>query len=165
MLLSTTPAATHRRPLKKSAFGLMRFKKVGFGFLRHAFQDCFRSIFVGGFLALQRLLFGGFWLFKGGLGRSFWHSCGAWGRTWALGKGFWEILALFCDLWGVILGSLGTLVADIGCLWASFGPSLADFGELWGPFWTLCGGILEICGHFLFTSAEPRQTKEFLGNP
>ena len=81
------------------------------------------------------------------------------------GKDLGALWALFCDLLGCPFASLGTLVADIGCLWAAFGSSLADFGELSGPFWTLCGGILEICGHFLFTSAEPRQTKEFLGNP
>ena len=97
----------------------MRFK-IAFG------------LFSGGFWGFQNMCFCRFGPFKGGLGKPFWHSCGAWGRTWALGKDLWALLALFCDLGGVFLASLGTLMADIGCLRASFGPSLADFGELWG---------------------------------
>ena len=139
--------------------------KVGFGFLRHAFQDCFRCVFLMAFWAFKTYVLVVLGPSKGALGGLFGTlvapgaTPGLWERT--LGH-FW---LSFVTFWGALLASLGTLVADIGCLWASFGPSLADFGELRGPCWTLCGGILEICGHFLFTSAEPRQTKEFLGNP
>ena len=87
--------------------------------------------------AFKTCVFVNFGPFKEGFGRPFWHSGGAWGRTWAVGKDLWALLALFCDLWGAFLASLGALVADIGCLWASFGLSLADFGELWGSSWTL----------------------------
>ena len=103
------------------AFRGMRFK-IAFG------------VFSDGFLGFQNMCFCRFRPFKGGLGRPFWHSCGAWGRTWALGKDLWALLAFFCDLWGAFLASLGGLMADIGCLWASFGPSLGDFDELWGSF-------------------------------
>ena len=89
-------------------------------------------------------IFHDFLTFQGGIGRPFWHSSGAWGRTWALGKDLWAVSALYCDLWGGFLASLGTLVADIGCLWASFGRSLVDFwsfevhfGHFVEAFWIL----------------------------
>ena len=93
---------------------------------------------------------------SGGIGRPFWHSSGAWGRTWALGKDLWAVSALYCDLWGGFLASLGTLVADIGCLWASFGRSLETFGSFGGhfgyfveAFWRLLATFYAILGELL----------------
>ena len=108
----------------------MRFK-IAFG------------VFSGGFLGFQNMCFCRFGPFKGGLGKPFWHSCGAWGRTWALGKDLWALLALFCDLWGAFLASLGALMFDIGCLWA---PCL-----LVGPLWETLGSFADHFGHFVET--------------
>ena len=80
-------------------------------------------------VGFQNMSFCRFGPFKGGLGRPFWHSGGAWGHTWALGKDLGALLALFCDLLGCPFGIFGD---PCGRHWVPLGFVWALFGRLWG---------------------------------
>ena len=158
MYISKTPAAIHRRPLKSRLCNRLRGKymhnkspkqtQADVGNTRHSKTQKIKAdsgrCWKHKVWAFKTCVFVHFGPFKGGLGRPFWHSGGAWGHTWALGKDLGALLALFCDLLGCPFGIFGD---PCGRHWVPLGFVWALFGRLWGALGVILDTLRRHFGH------------------